>query len=106
MHDEYRGGLSIRADRVSGLEDVRLARAACVEMQLSETWVRQPGKTPVEAIAELKSLLEPASGGDCEVRLRYRRAGAEVPCAWARPGESSRPMAFCARPCGCWVKTP
>ncbi len=78
VHDEYRGGLSIRADCVSGLEDIRLARAACVEMQLSETWLRQLGVSPVEAVAKLKSLLEPASGGDCEVRLRYRRLDAEV----------------------------
>jgi DNA polymerase-3 subunit alpha len=47
-------------------------------MQLSETWLRQLGVSPVEAVAKLKSLLEPASGGDCEVRLRYRRLDAEV----------------------------
>ena len=78
VHDEYRGGLSIRADGVSGLEDVRLARAACVEIRLRETWLSQLGITSVEAIAELKSLLEPAAGGNCEVRLRYQRRDAEV----------------------------
>ena len=78
VHDEYRGGLSIRADRVRGLEDVRLTRAASVEMQLSEARLQQLGITPVEAMVELKSLLEPANGGDCELRLRYRRPDAEV----------------------------
>jgi DNA polymerase-3 subunit alpha len=78
VHDEYRGGLSIRADGVSGLEDVRLARAACVEMRLREARLSQLGITSVEAIAELKSLLEPAAGGNCEVRLRYQRLDAEV----------------------------
>lgn len=78
VHDEYRGGLNIRADLVRGLEDVRLARAGCVEMQLRETWLREQGMTSVEAISELKSLLEPAIGGDCDVRLRYQRLDAEV----------------------------
>ena len=78
VHDEYRGGLGIRADRVSGLETVRLARAVCIELQLRECWLRENGMTPIEAVSTLKSLLEPAIGGSCEVRLRYRRQDAEV----------------------------
>ncbi|MGB5452092.1 MAG: DNA polymerase III subunit alpha [Sedimenticolaceae bacterium] len=77
-HDEYRGGLSIRADRVSGLEDVRLARAAAVEIQLHETWLREHGMTSTEVVRQLKSLFEPVLGGDAEVRLHYRRLDAEV----------------------------
>jgi DNA polymerase-3 subunit alpha len=78
VHDEYRGGLGIRADRVSGLEAVRLARAVCIELQLREGWLREHGMTSIEAVSRLKSLLEPAVGGSCEVRLRYRRQDAEV----------------------------
>ncbi len=78
VHDEYRGGLGIRADRVSGLETLRLARAVCIELQLREYWLRENGMTPIEAVSTLKSLLEPAVGGSCEVRLRYRRQDAEV----------------------------
>jgi DNA polymerase-3 subunit alpha len=78
VHDEYRGGLGIRADRVSGLETVRLARAVCIELQLRDCWLRENGMTSIEAVSTLKSLLEPAVGGSCEVRLRYRRQDAEV----------------------------
>ncbi len=77
-HDEYRGGLSIRADRVSGLEDVRLARATGVEIRLCESWWRGRDMRPIEVLNQIRGLLEPASGGDCEVRLRYRREDAEV----------------------------
>jgi DNA polymerase-3 subunit alpha len=78
VHDEYRGGLSIRADCVSGLEDVRAARAGGVDIRLHEAWLRQRGLTTVEAIGELKGLLEPALGGACEVRIHYQRLDAEV----------------------------
>ena len=78
MHDDYRGGLSIRADRVTGLEDVRLARAAAVEILLREARMRERGLSPRDAIDELRALLEPVSGGDCEVRVRYQRPDAEV----------------------------
>lgn len=77
-HDEYRGGLSIRADRVSGLESVRVERAACLEMCLHEPWLSQQGTSRDELLERLRSLLEPATGGACEVRLRYRRTDAEV----------------------------
>ena len=36
------------------------------------------GMTSIEAVSTLKSLLEPAVGGSCEVRLRYRRQDAEA----------------------------
>ena len=78
VHDEYRGGLSIRADSVSGLEDVRASRARRVDIELREDWLRQRKMTTVEAIAALKGVLEPAQGGDCGVRLRYTRSDAEV----------------------------
>ena len=78
VHDEYRGGLSIRADRLSALEEVRLARASGLELQLDATWLAQRGIDVEAAIGELKGLLEPVQGGRCELRLRYCRADAEV----------------------------
>jgi DNA polymerase-3 subunit alpha len=78
VHDDYRGGLSIRADRVSSLEAVRLARAAAVELMVRERWLREHGMASIDAIAQLKKLMEPARGGDCEVRMRYERLDAEV----------------------------
>lgn len=78
VNDEYRGGLSIRVDRIGGLEEARLARAAGVELRLRETWLQQSGMTAIDAVGGLKMLLEPTRGGHCEVRLRYQRLDAEA----------------------------
>jgi DNA polymerase-3 subunit alpha len=78
VHDEYRGGLSIRADAVRGLEDVRIARARRLEVAVREEWVRQRGQSAADAVAALRGMLESASGGHCEVRIRYCRSDAEV----------------------------
>ncbi|MCB1723787.1 MAG: DNA polymerase III subunit alpha [Gammaproteobacteria bacterium] len=78
VHDEYRGGLSIRAERVQGLDDVRAERARSVEVLMCEEWLRARGLTTIDAVKALVSLFEPARGGNCVVRLRYRRHDAEV----------------------------
>ncbi len=78
VNDEYRGGLGIRVDRISGLEEARLARAAGVELRLRETWLQESGMTAIDAVGGLKTLLEPTRGGHCEVRLRYQRLDAEA----------------------------
>jgi DNA polymerase-3 subunit alpha len=78
VHDEYRGGLSIRAESLCGLEDARVMRAAVLEAQLRADLLQQRGMTPVEAVNALQGLLQPVLGGQCEVRLRYRRSDAEV----------------------------
>ncbi|MGB5198699.1 MAG: DNA polymerase III subunit alpha [Sedimenticolaceae bacterium] len=78
VNDEYRGGLSIRVDRIGGLEEARLARASGVELRLRETWLQQSGMTAIDAVGGLKTLLEPTRGGHCEVRLRYQRLDAEA----------------------------
>ncbi len=78
VHDEYRGGLGVRADRVSGLEAVRLARADRIDVLLQERWLHEKGMTAADMVSTLKCLLEPATGGDCQVRVRYRRQDAEV----------------------------
>jgi len=78
VHDDYRGGLGIRADSVCGLEDVRMQRAAVVEIDLNVEWLQQHGLTGDALIDQLRSLFEPVRNGDCDVRLRYRRLDAEV----------------------------
>jgi DNA polymerase-3 subunit alpha len=75
--DEYRGGLGIRADGVSSLEAVRIARAAVLELALDRAWIAARGE-PEDALQALREILEPARGGACEVRLRYRRGDAEA----------------------------
>lgn len=77
VRDEYRGGLGVRADGVSSLEAVRIARAAVLELALDQGWVAARGQ-PEAALQALREVLEPARGGACEVRLRYRRRDAEA----------------------------
>ncbi len=78
VHDDYRGGLSIRADRVSALEEVRVARALSLEILLQESWLRHKGLTTVDAIAQIKSVIAPATGQGCELYIRYCRVDAEA----------------------------
>jgi len=60
------------------MEDVRVARAAVVEIELREDWLREQGMVSIDVAGELRALLEPVLGGTGEVRLRYRRLDAEV----------------------------
>jgi DNA polymerase-3 subunit alpha len=78
VHDDYRGGLGIRADSVCGLEDVRMQRAAVVEIALDQVWLQQQRLTGDALVGALRSMFEPVRGGNCVVRLRYRRRDAEV----------------------------
>lgn len=92
VHDEYRGGLSIRADKVGGIEDARLVRASSLEMTLRQSHMNERGLSTDEVIRQLTALLEPARDGNCELRLRYQRADAEVllklGSAWCiKPGD-------------------
>lgn len=84
VHDEYRGGLSIRADRLRGLEDVRIARAIRVELVVESEVCARAGLSAQEMVSRLQALCEPVLGGRCELRLRYRRKDAEV---LLRPGK-------------------
>ena len=93
VHDEYRGGLSIRADAVCSLEQIRIERAALVEVCLRGEVLRERGLGVAAATDALRTLLEPVRGGACEVRVVYRRGGAEVGlrlgAGWRiRPGDA------------------
>jgi DNA polymerase-3 subunit alpha len=78
VHDEYRGGLSIRADRLRGLEDVRVARAVSVELLVDTDFCERCGASAAAVVNCLRALCEPVLGGRSEIRLRYRRKDAEV----------------------------
>ena len=79
MQDEYRGGLGLRADRVSRLESARLQRAAVLELTLTQDGPPDGGGRAVpEVLARLGQAIGPFRDGDCELRLRYRREDAEV----------------------------
>lgn len=71
--DEYRGGVSLRAETVSTIEDTRIARASGLELLCA------PGEAPADGYAaQLLALLGPHRGGACRVTVRYERADAGV----------------------------
>ena len=78
VHDDYRGGLGIRADSLRDIETVRIERAAFVELRLSQQWCQNQGLQSREVADRLRQLLEPVLGGSCEIRIRYRRDDAEL----------------------------
>jgi DNA polymerase-3 subunit alpha len=78
VHDDYRGGLSLRADRVCRLEQARIDRAAVLELRFDAAWLDAQGQSPQVALERLRGIIEPALGGACEVRLHFRRGDAEV----------------------------
>jgi DNA polymerase-3 subunit alpha len=76
--DEYRGGLGLRADRVSVLEQVRVERAETLELRIDETALKQVHCSAETLLQQMQSAFDTARGGDCEVRLRYCRADSEA----------------------------
>jgi len=76
--DEYRGGLSIRADHVQTLESYRQASCVAMQVTLRETWLRENALTAVDVVNRLKEALLPHQGGPCRVSIRYERLDAEV----------------------------
>ena len=76
--DEYRGGLSIRADHVQTLESYRQASCTAMQITLRETWLREHALTAVDVVQQFKELLQPHQGGPCRIAIRYQRLDAEV----------------------------
>ncbi len=92
VHDEYRGGLSIRGDNVSLFEDARNERAGALVLDVHESWLRERGLVTIDFIKELRDLLAPWQGGQCRVRMNYVRHDARVALrlgdAWkVKPGD-------------------
>jgi len=73
MYDEYRGGLSLRAEQVWTLEELREQRAAAVTVSLHESLIRGRGWTVTDFADRLGELLAPHRGGTTELRIRYQR---------------------------------
>ena len=76
--DEYRGGLGLRADRVSVLEQVRVTRAAVIELRIDVRTLKASSRQVDTVLQQLRTFIDPVRGGDCEIRLRYCRADAEA----------------------------
>ncbi len=76
VHDEYRGGLGLRANEVSRFEDYRESRLAALDLVLDEAFIRRHKWTAVDLRDRLRELLADARGGSVPVAVRYRRADA------------------------------
>jgi len=69
-YDEYRGGLSIRADQVLEFEQARALNAKAVQLDT----VGLNGAVNPELLNKVHGILNTYKGGNCSVRLRMVRA--------------------------------
>ena len=76
--DEYRGGLSIRADHMQTLDDYRAESCVAMQLQIDETWLRENALATVDVVQRLREILQPHRGGVCRVNVLYRRMDAQV----------------------------
>ncbi len=67
-HDDYNGGLKMRADDVVDLADAREQSVAGIKL------VWHSGSLPVEYSSKLRSLLESHTGGGCPITIVYDRS--------------------------------
>lgn len=87
VHDEYRGGLGLRADAVSSFETYREQRLAALDLLLDEQLIRRRKWTAVDMRNQLLELLQDFKGGSVPVCVRYQRQDAS---ALIRLGEAWR----------------
>ena len=73
VHDEYRGGVSLRADSVTTVEAFRLTRSVDLDIRLDEQFLREQRLTSLEMVNSLENLLQDFRGGEGEVWIRYAR---------------------------------
>jgi len=76
VHDEYRGGLGLRAEEVSSFETFREQHLAALDLVLDEQMIRSRKWTTVDVRNQLLNLLQDAKGGEVPVCIRYRRQDA------------------------------
>jgi DNA polymerase-3 subunit alpha len=69
--DEYRGGLSLRVDRVSEFEQIRQLMATSITLRVTQQQLQQKFTHANEAVERLHSILQPFTGGNCSMRLVY-----------------------------------
>jgi DNA polymerase-3 subunit alpha len=74
--DEYRGGLSLRADRVFDIEQAREMFAERLSLRFDPQRIEDARNGPLSGVEQLRALLEPYRGGQCAVSLEYRRGDA------------------------------
>jgi len=77
-YDEFRGGLSLRANKVWSFEQAREGFASCLELVLNIRDWTDDGGSAESLIGELKSAFAAFGGGSCPVRIVYRGPGAKA----------------------------
>jgi DNA polymerase-3 subunit alpha len=75
--DEYRGGVSLRVDKVSAFEECRVARLGVLELGLDRELLQSRGWSADDFVHALDQLLRPHCGGGAEARLRYAGQAAQ-----------------------------
>ena len=78
VQDEYRGGLSLRAESVTTVEEFRQTRSVDLDILLDEEYLRQEKLTSVEIVNNLESLMRDFRGGESQVCVRYMRHDGEA----------------------------
>jgi DNA polymerase-3 subunit alpha len=72
-YDEYRGGLSIRADQLIAFEQARALHAGSLRLRLDRGVLAERGQSAADFVRELGQILDGYRGGPCAVQLVYRR---------------------------------
>jgi DNA polymerase-3 subunit alpha len=73
VHDEYRGGLGLRAEEVNGFESFREQRLTMLDLVLTEQLIRSNKWTSLDVRNQLLELLSDFKGGEVPVCVRYQR---------------------------------
>jgi len=71
-HDDFSGGLKMRAENVTDLLQARLNRVGGIRIKMDQTLLDQ------KSAQQLKKLLIPNKGGNCEVAIVYSKDGLGV----------------------------
>ena len=69
--DEFRGGLSLRAEQVYEFEKAREIYASCLLLRASQKSIQQAFTTHEAFVRELQRILSAYTGGTCPVQLEY-----------------------------------
>ncbi len=70
-YDEYRGGMSIRADQILEFEQARAVHARALQLRTDSRTLRDSGLSQEGFLRELKAILTPYRGGNCGVVLQF-----------------------------------
>jgi DNA polymerase-3 subunit alpha len=77
-YDEFRGGMSIRADQVLEFEQARGINARAIQLVMDSRLLEQNGLSESGFLRELEQTLAPYRGGSCNVCLDLKTAGARA----------------------------